>query len=169
MTLSGRFLVGVSVAFALFLESNAYAGPWLSVTACDSVAIDGVYHPRMTFSVKNVSGWAVISIQACSQEVGAPTDSCTALVVTAPAAWRGRPGPCGAAWFQVDPFDESYIAPGQTLGGFQVVVDRPSCCFEFAFRSWDLEPFAFDTLCFSCEQAVAARSVSWGQIKSQYR
>lgn len=128
-----------------------------------------MYHPRVTFSVTNASRFVVTNFQACSQNMGAPTDSCIVLGLSAPPNWRGKTSvPDCPGWFEVNPF-EDYIAPGQTLGGFQLVVDRRSCCFNVGFSNLTLDPFGFDTLCFTCDQPVAARSVSWGQLKSQYR
>jgi hypothetical protein len=77
----------------------------------------------------------------------------------------------GANWFIINPVDTEgiEIGPGETLGGFQLVVDRTDCCFSAAFSNVSLEPFGFDNLCFSCDKPVAARSVSWGGLKSQYR
>lgn len=173
MKLCGHLFGGISVAFALLLSSVAHAGPWITVTACDSVAIDGVYHPRVTFSVTDVASWVVIQVQACAQTVGAPTDTCKVLALTAPVNWRGPGGQqqldC-AVYFPVNPFDEStIIEPGQTLGGFQLVADRSNCCFDVWFMAFDQEPFAHDTLCFSCDRPTEARAMSWGAIKSQYR
>jgi hypothetical protein len=169
MKLSAHFLAGISVVVALLLGSSAHAGPWITVTACDSVAINGVFHPRVTFSVTNASPFVVTNFRACSQSIGAPTDSCTGLALSAPPDWRGNTSVADCpSWFEVNPF-ETYIAPGQTLGGFQLVVDRRSCCFDVGFSNISLDPFGFDTLCFACDQPVAARSISWGQMKSQYR
>jgi hypothetical protein len=168
-------LLGAMTCLLLLSASGAcHAGPWITVTACDSVQIAGVHHPRVTFSVTNHdSYWVISTIQACPPHTGAPTDSCTALLVSGPTDhWSGEVSVCrGANWFVSNPFDPAgiFIAPGQTLGGFQLVVDRTDCCFSAAFSNVELTPFAFDSLCFTCDGPVAARSSSWGQLKSHYR
>jgi hypothetical protein len=179
MTPCRNLLAGASIAFLLLgLGSTvADAESWFTITQCDSVQIDGVYRPRITFSVTNHDPyWVISTIQACPPSTGASTDSCRALLATGPTDhWVGETQDCGgtfgAYWYVLNPFDPAgiFIAPGQTIGGFQLTVDRLDCCFTVYFANVELTPFAFDSLCFSCERPVAARSVSWGQLKSQYR
>jgi hypothetical protein len=62
------------------------------------------------------------------------------------------------------------ILPGETVGGFQIVLSKAhNCCYDVYFKGALFEPFAQDVICFNCDKPVPARSSTWGQVKSLYR
>jgi len=151
------------------------ASPWVTATACDSVQLDGAYYPRVTFEIHNLDPGPenpICSFFVAPQSPGAPTDTCRAIQSAAPPAWATAIEPSNGhvLWVMYDTKNSSCIYPGQSLGGFSLTLSRAqNCCYDIYFEGVFPEPFAHDTVCYSCDRVVSARASTWGQLKSCYR
>jgi hypothetical protein len=66
--------------------------------------------------------------------------------------------------------EETQIAPGETLAGFQITLSQlHDCCYTVYFFGAFFDPFAQDIICFSCDVPVPAPIATWGQVKALYR
>jgi hypothetical protein len=143
------------------------ADPKLTITGCDSVLVDGQFRPRVTFQLQNLEpGRIICEFIVFPQTKIEPIDSCVVLQPFAPSGWFANQPPNlpgGLDW--VGPC----ILPGEIVTGFQVVLDRPRCCFFAQFTNILLDFFGDEVICFGCEPPVPASHAAWGKIKAQYR
>ena len=171
-----RLLTRVAIGTAVFTLSsvaNVLSGPWITQTACNTVLLEGVPHPQVTLEVRNVFPYPNYPVYIMLAVPVAAADSalvCTALHSVAPETWATYIEPTNGhvVWGQAYE-NSTTLFPGETLGGFVMVLSRgSSCCFDFYF-SGAFEPFAHERVCFECDAAVPVSSRTWGAVKAMYR
>jgi hypothetical protein len=160
-------VIVAAAAFLLVLSVSAsIAQPYMQQTAADSVLIDGVYYPRVTFSIWNF-GNAMDLVVANRLASTGPQDTCR--VIRALGPWVGSidPNTGSVLWLRPSP---SGPAPDAFIPGFQVVVTRGVApCYRFNFSGVLPEPFAFEDACIGAELPVAVAGRTWGALKARYR
>ncbi len=159
-------LVFVCLGFML-LPRLAAADPFLSVTGCDTATVNGQQLMRLTFSVhnasQNVAIFGITGEPLTYQSVG---DTCRALELRQPAGWSPIAlGDQGPGWGTTC----CPIVPGATLGGFSLVLRRPTCCYEWVFRDVFMDIAGIEDVCWACPLATPAGAPSWGRLKVLYR
>ena len=151
----------------------ALAQSWVSVTACDAVAIGEHLYPRIQFEITNLHPqYGGCYFVMFPQEIGAPTDTCSAVQCSGPDDWLFcdiSPINGSAFWACTDESIEDYILPGETVTGFEVVLSREDCCFVLNVSNVIPEPFHSEVVCFECELHVQTRTETWGRIKGIHR
>ncbi len=153
--------------------ADATAQQWVTGTTCDSVLIQGVVYPRVSFTIQNWDPvWAVTLVVARQLPSTGPQDTCRVVSAAGPEKWLTQSGN-GDGFVVWGRFaeDAPYAAPGGgTLNGFQLVfTPGHSCCFEFHFVGFYPEALAYENDCFECDRLVPVINRSWGAIKARYR
>ena len=160
-----------TAALLVALTAAAAAEPYVTITQCDSVSIGGVFYPRVTFQISNLypnEGIGLVS--GLPVTPASPEDTCRAVSVTAPVGWRAyATNDNGVLWADLSETGSGQIAPGQTLGGFQIVLSQHhSCCWDLNFDGF-FEPFHYERVCFHSDAPVPVLRRSWGAVKQLYR
>jgi hypothetical protein len=140
---------------------------------CDSVSIQGMVYPRMTFTVHNLDPtYYIDQIVAIPLGSSNPADTCSAIGAAGPDQWLASADPRnnGAVLWTRGAETAPTLLPGQTLGGFQVVLTREHfCCYELHFEGIYPEPIAYENDCFECLVPTPTVKRSWGALKVRYR
>ena len=162
---------GVAIGTMAFVP-HALAEQWITQTGCEPTLIDGVWHPKVSFVVRNIypyPGFPVYHMSAYPIDSLGTGAACTALRSEAPETWATHIWPTGLVVWGGTSEDSPYPFSGESLGGFGLVLPgNDSCCFDFYF-SGPFEPFAQERTCFECDQAVPVTGRSWGALKAMYR
>ena len=156
------------VSAAILLSASAvFAEAIVTITGCDSVLINGNRYLRITFRIHDPApDMAVCKVSMSPQRGGDPSDSCSFVQSSGPDGWESF----GTLWIS-DCTEAGSIAPGGTLGGFQVVLTRASCCFDVVVTGIidDLLDFPHEVACFRCDLQTPAEARTWGELKAAYR
>ncbi len=151
--------------------TDAGAQQWVRNAACDSVLIEGVLYPRVSFEIQNCATWGSGEhVLACPLASTGPEDTCWIVSAAGPEKWDAQMATDGSGviWWRYD--DAPTLLPGESLSGFQLVLTAGhSCCFEFSFWNVFGEPLAYETVCFECDRAVPVIGRTWGAVKTLYR
>ena len=156
--------------------------PRMIQTACDTLSHDPPI-VRFTFAVKNDDPLTAVSSFRLE-----PGEAC--FSGTGPCCIQECAAPEG--WLCIMTFDgevPNWVGPGVNVGerrdGFSFVTDLHSCCYQSVFldqqppgpasstvNSSTISPAALlweENVCFTPDQPVAARAVTWGSLKAVYR
>jgi hypothetical protein len=170
----GLVVAVVALLFAWGVE-DATAQQWVTNIACDSVLVEGVLRPRVSFEVRNWDPvWAITLVVARQLASTGPEDTCGVVSAAGPEKWDALPatmetGEVFVLWGRAAE-DAPFAAPGGSLGGFQLVLTPGhSCCFEFQLIGFYPEPLAYETVCFECGLVVPVIGRTWGAVKALYR
>ena|SRR5688572_19635930 len=161
--------ISALLAVAIALSGQAVsAEPVVSITRCDTVSVNGNLYPRHTFQVHNPATDAfdiACNVELSLQRGGDPADTCSFVQSSGPAGWSSH----GTFWF-VDSYEEEpCLGPGETLGGFQVVLTRAACCFDVTLTGAVPEAPVVGAVCFRCALETPTRARTWGRVKATYR
>jgi hypothetical protein len=169
-------MVTIVVMLLSWGVTDAKAQQWVAITACDSVLIEGVFYPRVSFEIQDPPTGAAIEIVIATQIVSTdPGDTCRVVRAAGPEYWDPQIGTTttGATcvlWGRWGGDVAPTLLPGESLSGFQLVLTPGhSCCFEFEFTPMTSEPFAYENDCFECDRAVPVIGRTWGAMKALYR
>jgi len=170
-------LIVTAVAMLLFWGvPDAAAQQWVTRTVCDSVLIQGVVYPRVSFEVQNWDPvWAVTLVVAIRLPSTGPEDTCRVVSAVGPEKWLTQvatmplTGEVFVNWVRYA--DDAPLAPpGGSLGGFKLVLTPGySCSFNFQFSGFYPEPLAFENDSFECDRPVPVIGRTWGALKALYR
>lgn len=156
-----------TLSFILILEAvliSPTSAQWIALDHCQEVTLNGRQAEVITFTVHNIAqGESVSRIRLYPRGTQAG-DTCSVVSVSLPPGWSSIPPNDGGAFFGAP--QASAIASGQSLGGFQITLTKPSCCFLFVF-SGILDPFGSEQNCFACSTPL--RPQTWGAVKVLYR
>jgi hypothetical protein len=151
--------------------TDAGAQQWVTNATCDSVLIEGVFYPRVSFEIQDCATLGSAGhMTACRLASTGPEDTCGIVSAAGPEKWDAQMATDGACalWWPYD--DAPTLLPGESLAGFQLVLTAGhSCCFEFSFWNVFGEPLAYETVCFECDRAVPVIDRTWGALKALYR
>lgn len=168
-----RNLGRVVAVAAMFIcgGTDARAAHWVPIMACDSVLIQGAYYPRVTFTVQNQHPYLYFDlIVAVPFASPSPEDTCRAVSSVAPGGWSTTVGSEGGVSWGLASGSGPFLGPGQSLGGFQLVLTREhSCCYELHFVDIFGDPVGQESVCFQCDVPVPVIKRSWGALKTLYR
>ncbi len=167
MSRSGIVSAIISViSLSLLSSDGAQAVNRYRQTGCEWRELDGVLRPHVTFelSLEKDSYPYVCFFLMVPQNIGASTDTCKFLGSTA-VGWFTGVGPTIAVWQP----KVSCLEPGTTHSGFELVLDRASCCFDAYFQDELFFRFGHEVVCFECDPPVPSRLTTWGTVKSSYR
>jgi hypothetical protein len=150
---------------ALFAAGRASAEePFLKVTACEPVQVAGQNAYRLTLSIAGT--YQFYDEVAIHPPYGlANPDTCTILEASPPPGWAAYRFDDGVVLFLGSPVDQ-----GQYLDGFQITLNRASCCKLIILSNFLL----FDSpgggnVCFHDCLATPSHATSWGSVKVLYR
>ena len=163
-----KIMMLCTVVLATFSASQSAAQQWVTQTACDSVLVGGVFHSRVTFQVRNLDPGGLVDLISIFPIVSTPGDTCKPASVEGPDTWGAllEESSGNAIWWAT----LTSLAPGETLGGFQVVLGRnPPCCFGLSFYGFSAEPIGNEIACLECQRAVPVIRQTWGSVKLLYR
>lgn len=152
--------------------ADAGAQQWITNATCDSVLIDGVLHPRVSFEIQDVRpGLGVECVVAFRLAPTGPEDPCGVVSAAGPEKWLAQADTMTTGEVVVFWAPTADGAPRLLpLGGFQLVLTPGhSCCFEFSLTAVIPEPFAYETVCFECDRVVPVIGRTWGAVKALYR
>ncbi len=156
-------VVAMSLALGV---ADAGAQQWVTNATCDSVLIEGVVYPRVSFEIQNCGAtWGSGEhVLACPLASTGPEDSCGVVSAAGPEKWSVRVDTLATGELVVFWIRSADGAPRLLpLGGFQLALTPGhSCCFEFYFTSAIPEPFAYETVCFECGRVVPVIGRTWG-------
>lgn len=159
-------LCAALIAALVATAGPAAATPAVTVTKCDSVTVNGNHYPRFTLEIHNPSSYYVVTnIQLRYPPYsGDPADTCSFVLSGSPPGWQSG----GSFWVESE--FGTYMSPGETIGGFELVLTRGDCCFTAVLdNDLLLDPVAVEPACLHCEGATPARESSWGRVKGMYR
>jgi hypothetical protein len=164
------FLGMVAIAVGLTAAPTAFASPMVVLTACDTLTVAGRSCIRIAFSVHNPSTeFDILAFFATPKAYQVANDTCSVLQQVAPAGWgMGSNGGGGVEW-GTNPDGPPPIRPGETLAGFGMLLNRPTCCYEVEGMDPVFDVAGFETDCWSCPLATPTREATWGRVKAIYR
>jgi len=157
---------------AIALASEGYARPaaadqppYVSVTNCEQVQINGQSAVRLTLSfyAKSPGGWGGMAVLPPSGP--GYSDTCSVLEGTAPPGWTVYRQADGNLYF----YAPEYLPTNSTVGGFQVTINKGVCCKAFGFIQTVLMDNPGTQVCFADCLAVPVPTESWGHLKAIYR
>ena len=144
------------------------AQTWINVEQCDSIQANGQECSRITFGVHDkADSDQIIYMRLFIPTYPVPGDTCHVLQATAPLGWSSSIEHDGGAFWGSN-YPRGGIVPGQTQGGFQMILSRPTCCVLFQFSNY-FEPFGDADVCFACPFATPDQRKTWGALKVKYR
>jgi len=140
--------------------------PRMIQTACDTLSHDPPL-VRFTFAVEN--GDSQTAVGPFRLEPGGQcfsgSDSCCIRECAAPTSWY-----CMMIYGgEVPQWSGSDIAVGARIDGFSFVTDLHPCCYQAQFFASNAAFLWEESVCFTLDQPVTARAVSWGSLKAIYR
>lgn len=169
---SGLVALLALVAAAVPRPAQATGDFDIFVTQCDSMTVNGHAMQRVTFSIRNNSPtWSsfLILFPITNQ---APGDTCHIVESTAPDGWGVYSSDPSGAVLWYNNLGQGF-EPGATVHGFSMLLNRPTCCFDFWFGSVVLDTERSARVCFACPNPtdipVPVLPRSWGSLKVQYR
>ena len=163
---TAAMMKGVFAAMALALlagTANAVP-PLVQVTGCEPVIIGG--HPAQKLTLMLAGQSQFFDTVGIWPRAVAGTDTCAIVDFTAPPGWKAfYAGVGGMVLFTGEP-----VELGQSLDGFEIVVNDVNCCYFVNMSNFLL----FDSpghgiACFRDCLATPARASSWGSLKAAYR
>jgi hypothetical protein len=156
--------------------ADARAQQWVTNAACDSVLIQGALYPRVAFEIQHCgTRGSVEMVYAKRPSSTGPEDACGVVSAVGPEKWYVQvdtmaTGEVVVLWARSADDDAPTLLPGESLGGFQLVLTAGhSCCFEFSFIPPTSEPLAYENDCFECARVVPIIGRTWGALKNLYR
>ena len=162
-------LAALMLATALLAPgTHVSADPYVTVTNCELVQVQGSSANRLTLRILAKTGyteWVRVYMGPVSQ-LG--PDTCSVLDVISPAGWfastRGLSD--HGAYFYAN--IGTGIPSGQALDGFKITLSRPICCVYFVLGN-SLDTVGGTKVCFESCGATPAGEATWGQVKAIYR
>jgi hypothetical protein len=118
--------------------------------------------PVVQFSVVSGAGTAA---PVCRIVIFPTSAECFPLECTPPADWSCFPGDV-ATFLQAND-NTACIAPGETLGGFQLGLNGDPCCLTFTYGTGDGTSLGEEEFCFECATIGVDRE-TWGGVKRLY-
>ncbi|MEP7029091.1 MAG: hypothetical protein ABI960_10885 [Candidatus Eisenbacteria bacterium] len=138
--------------------------PYVSVTNCEQVQVNEQGAVRLTLSFFGKSGgWYGMAVLP----PGGPNypDTCSVLEGSAPPGWTVYRQADGNLYFH----SPDFIPANVLVGGFQVTLNKGTCCKGFGFIQATLLDNPGTQVCFADCLAVPAEQLSWGRMKAIYR
>ena len=148
----------------------AFAQEWIRIDRCDSLVIAGHTVEHYQFSIHNPSLSAIWLASFVPAPYAGPNDTCSAIALATPVGWVQYSGALGGWGWKVSGGETPrVIAPGETLGGFEATLSRPTCRYQVGFGTLS-EAIGATTFDFACaEQPTPSARGSWGGLKALYR
>jgi hypothetical protein len=119
-------------------------------------------NPVVQFSFVNEAGTGA---SVCRIVIFPTSAECFPLACTPPADWSCFPG--DVATFLQANNNSACIAPGATLGGFQLELTGDPCCLTFTYGTGDGASLGEEEFCFDC-QTIGVDRQTWGGVKRLY-
>ncbi len=166
MRIVSVLLLGIVVVSAM--PGTSTSEPFVHITACDSVSINGQTYPRITFDIVSAHpqfGIQEFVIRPVSNSV--PEDTCHVLQITAPQPWQVWMFDDVIGVYADDP--SAWLHVGERLTGVKLVQSKFTCCYELQFFAAFEGPHSSERICFKCDLATPTVSSTWGRLKQQYR
>lgn len=152
---AGALFLGIGVAHAI--------EPLVRVTACEPVQVGG--HPAQRLTLAIAGQTQFFDTASLRPVTASGNDTCSIVEFTAPPGWMPFRGDLGDVHFFGTP-----VGLGQSLDGFQVVVNDVHCCFEVNLTNFLLlDSAGYGIACFTSCAVTPARRSSWGALKVVYR
>jgi hypothetical protein len=137
--------------------------PYVSVTNCEQVEVNGQPAVRLTLSMLAKSG-GFFEVAVLPPYGPTYPDTCTVLEGAGPPGWHVYRQADGNFYF-----DGPYVQANQSLDGFQLTLNNASCCKTFIFEDGLLMDEPSTTVCFENCLATPTAKASWGRLKATYR
>lgn len=161
----GALPAGAVVAVTLVFGTGGAQAiePLVRVTACDPIQVGGHAAQRLTLAM---AGQTQFFDTASLRPVAkSGNDTCSIVEFTAPPGWTAFRGDLGDVHFFGTP-----VPLGQSLDGFQIVVNDIHCCYEVGLENFLLlDGAGYGIACFNDCAVTPARRKSWGALKVIYR
>ena len=165
-----RSLLSAFVLATALLAPGAQvsADPYVTVTNCEMVQVQGVSADRLTLRILAKTGYTEwVRVYVGPYSLLGP-DTCRVLEATAPAGWTASTtGSRDAGAIFNGPWSAG-IPSGQALDGFQITLSRPTCCVHFVLGN-ALDTVGGTKVCFESCVATPAAGSTWGLVKWIYR
>lgn len=159
--------LALALVIGLSSSTSASAQEFLTVTQCDSASIGGVELDRATFTIHN-SASTMLQFLMVPVDYETPGDTCRVIPLASSNGWLSHTNKSGSAVWSASGLPY-IIPPGAVLGGFQVALRRPVCCFRVQFFGPLVEPYTTFTTCLRCPIPTPIRQSTWGRLKQAYR
>jgi len=163
-------MIAVVLALGLVaVPAMAQAPVHIVQTGCDTLSVNPPL-VHVTFGVINLGPIPVCSIHLFPIPSGSsPPDSCRIIQCSNAPGWHCDLTPDGGALWTIDPAQQvGCIMTGQKHEPFDVVLDPLFCCYQVLYDDGGGNIFFTDVVCFECQKPVAAKNMTWGQLKSIY-
>jgi hypothetical protein len=150
------------------LPAAARAQSPVTITGCSQVVINGHAYTQYDLTFHNTTAnYPACGIQLSRPFPGdAPDDTCAVVAVSGPPGFEPI-GPSETDWWSDCNGPDSFLSPGESMGGFHIVTTRP-CCWEVDLHNQLLyDDPTIGTVCLQCP--TPARERTWGAVKATYR
>ena len=148
-----------AVAIATMLASPAAAQIRVAQNSCDTSGPD----PVVRFAFVSAPGTGA---SVCRIVIFPTSAACFPLECITPASWSCFPGDV-ATFLQANNQGDACIAPGETLGGFELGLSGNPCCLTFTYSTADGTGVGEEEFCFDC-QTIGVDRQTWGGVNRLY-
>ena len=162
------------LVFGCLTFSSAVAGnPRIVQTDCDTVSTDP-HLVQIEFALINEITLHICQIGLTPMGETPWLDPCAIDGCGVTSEWDCSLGPVDgqARWHIILPEEGETpgIPPGATSTGLTFTEGEGTCCYWANSSTCGIpEPFYTETVCFECDRAVQAQTLTWGTLKSFYR
>ena len=137
--------------------------PLVRVTACEPLEISS--HPAQRVTLAIAGQFQFFDTAVFFPKAAGGNDTCSIVDYTPPPGWEAFRIDQGSVIFHGPPVDL-----GQSLDGFVLTLNDPSCCMELNLSNFLLlDSPGYGVACFQDCLVTPARGTSWGQLKVIYR
>jgi hypothetical protein len=163
-------LLGIAALFvaAPLIMAPAAAAHGITVTACDTIRIDGQLYPLVTFQVHNEDPTRIgCKVTLLPHANTTPEGNrCGIVQMIDPPGWAVH---VNQGWVWTVDSEEMCLWPGDSQACFQVALNSSTCCFDAHLSTATNETFGHETVCLTCNHPSPVVPSTWGGIKATYR